>query len=345
MTYNLEKSVSDNKFRSRLFKASVEKTLLDERVSKIVLPTFDSMEDAEFVDSGSWVEEESSESEEPVETLQIFVGAPSSGSEPETSWDMPSTYSDAYTDSDEDDHSDFDDIESGALSISLGGTSSDTEKIPTPMVLQIGMTAMGPANPVVEPEQDLGVFFQGGNLQSIVEVTEDDAIVNTPNSSDISDEWHQISWDDVTINDILGTEDILEDDSDDYGDKLDFMNLDELPLPKLFTQKQEQQVSPAVVDVVDGTVVAQSTTVSKSVAENLEEDATEVIDAQTPSGIVPNKTEEPSIAKNVPTKLPPPPEKPIMPYQEDIWSNPLVVLWVVFIGVVFVWVVIWKTLS
>ena len=339
--------MSDNKFRSRLFKASVEKTLLDERVSKIVLPTFDAMDASEFVDSGSWVEEESSEEEEEVETLQIFVGTSTGSTEPEISWDMPSKYSDEYSDFDEDDDIDFDDAEDGTLSISVGVPSIDTKKSATPMVLQIGMTSMGPANPIIEPEQDLGVFFQGANLQSIVEVDEDDTLSTVPSASEISDEWNQISWDDVTLSDILGTEDTLDDDSDDYGDKLDFMNLDELPLPTLFSKKQQENVSPVLsVEKTRETVSAEETNHSESDSLAVsDEDATEVILQKTSKSSILDNTEEQQGAKNVPIKLPPPPEKPIMPYQEDIWSNPLVVLWVVFIGVVFIWVVIWKTLS
>ena len=79
--------MADKQFRSKLFQAQPNQLFLDERVSKIVLPSAQDME-KEALDPENLailMEEESEESEDEG-VLQIFVGSAQSEVEPEKTW-------------------------------------------------------------------------------------------------------------------------------------------------------------------------------------------------------------------------------------------------------------------
>ena len=111
--------MSDKPTKSRLFQAPPNELLLDERVSKIVLPTFAASRPVMDEREANWGLKNDQEDEfKQTEKLQIFVGT--SGTSNTSSWEIP----------DEEEDDPFDDLDF-------------EDDIPTPMILNLGSLEAG----------------------------------------------------------------------------------------------------------------------------------------------------------------------------------------------------------
>jgi len=174
--------MSNKKFRSKLFQAQPNQLLLDERVSKIILPEIAAEEKLEELDSVFLPEQEEQQNEE---SLQIFVGAPETEIDPSSTWEIEEESSyDAF--------SDFDSEE------------EPTTVIPLEIPSKLQEYHEDSTIPLSVPLESIREVYDSSSKESLVTV-------------DI-DEWSEIDWDDVTLSDILGEED--QEDEDNYGESL-----------------------------------------------------------------------------------------------------------------------------
>lgn len=201
--------MSDKKSQSRLFRGKPNQVLLDERVSRIVLPTLG--EDRDFLEDQDDFLQVDEESSEETQVLQIFVGSSTTEVDPSSTWNL---------DDEDDDPFDL-----------LDDSNEDSDSEPESAVF-INLREPETIHVEEEPEDlnPLGAFYKGMPLQPIIEIDEQAQLGETEQG----DDWDQIKWDEVTLKDILG-EDFQEefdfdDSADDYGMKLDFLEND-IPEP------------------------------------------------------------------------------------------------------------------
>ncbi len=175
--------MTTKKTTSRLFKGAPDQLFLDERVSKIALPTlrqdravFDEREANWGLDS-----HQESDIEEQTEALQVFVGV----SKPTNREQEEASSEDGF----------------GVLWAEEGLDSEDAlDDLPMPMSLNLNQ-------PIQEQvAEDPTVLISKMPLQSIQEVQEDE-----PTTSPLAEnDWETINWDDVTLSDILGDMDDVD---------------------------------------------------------------------------------------------------------------------------------------
>ena len=184
---------------------------LDERVSKIVLPSTQDME-TEALDPENLailMEEESEESED-AGILQIFVGSAESEVQPDTTWAI---------DEDEENYFDFD------------SEDDEENEITVAMPLQI------------TPQQ--------ASMSAGTKSTESPSVmveVNLKKDTDFEDEWEEVDWNEVTLSDILGETDDYFVESDDelekeHGDSLGMWLDETIPEPLSLGHSQDESMS------------------------------------------------------------------------------------------------------
>ena len=296
--------------KSRLFKGQPDQLLLDERVSKIALPTLD--DDRVVMDEreANWglnpIEEDETEV---TEKLQIFVGLPQK--ESSTEWDIS-----------EDDNPFWDDDD------------APLDELPVPMAL-----SLNPAEINVTVEDKTSTNLPPGlALQPIQEINEDTSIAEGDFEND-DDEWGQIQWDDVTLSDILGDlDDVEEVDDDPAGATIMIGNPE--PTDEVFPALVTIEDIPAWEDSWE-----QEDTDPVGPSLNLNEDWFSETDTDT------NVHSEPtSVVSPVPTKTytgshRPPPPKIVLRQSRGFWDDPIVRVWLMILGAALIAAIVWRILQ
>lgn len=312
--------MTTKKSKSRLFKGSPTQLLLDERVSKIALPTLDDNRAVMDEREANWgldlVEEDETEV---TEKLQIFVGLPTR--EPPTEWEI-SEDDDPFWDEDDD----------------------PIDEVPMPMALSLNLEQSQTENESVE---SASVLPAGIPLQPIQEVQDGEADLE----EEASDDWGQIQWDDVTLSDILGDMTDLDEDLDDEAGGA-VLDLNEP------AGESSNEVFPALISLEDIPAWEESweqdDTDPAGATLNLDDDWFSESDTTT---VAPNmnvstvKTSEPKGLYNprpqtsyTSSKRPPPPRivlrKPV-----GFWQDPIVRIWLMILSVALVAAIIWRILQ
>ena len=301
--------------KSRLFKGSPDQLLLDERVSKIALPTLD--DDRVVMDEreANWgLNPHEEEDPEVTEKLQIFVGLPQKESAVE--WDIS-----------EDDNPFWDEDD------------SPLDELPVPMAL-----SLNPAEITVETAETTTLNLPPGlPLQSIQEIHEDITNAEVETDPDESDEWGQIQWDDVTLSDILGDlDDVVEVDDDPAGASL-MIGLAETTAPI------EEEVFPALVSIEDIPVWEESweqdDTDPVGPSLNLEEEWFSETDgdvslAPEVHAVTPQRTPKTYTGSNRP-----PPPRIVLRQSHGFWEDPIVRVWLMILGVALIAAIVWRILQ
>lgn len=295
------------KIQSSLFQGSSDELLLDERVSKIVLPTLRSdriqMDEKEV----HWgLKSPELQEDLPTDTLQIYVGVGDTEDQA-TDWDIP----------DDDPFDDFDDID---------------DELPSPMTLSLNPVAL-----MAEEEETTEIQVPVGiSLQPIQEIQVDEEL---PDPS-MDDDWDSINWDDVTLSDILGeeTEVIVKTPSTDTGAAL--FDLDEESSEEIFP------VQFAVEDIPDWTDEWDHDLSEEGAELNLDDDwfAQESSAVLNKSDASPTEhqspIEPPEFSQPTESSI------PIVPVDADRWwGSPLVVIWVVILLVSFCAALVWRIMQ
>lgn len=289
--------------KSRLFQASPDHLLLDERVSKIVLPALDANRAQMDEKEVHWgLKSPELVDELPTETLQIFVGT---GQQNESDWDIPDD--DPFAD-------DFDDID---------------EDLPNPMVLSFNTAAAEVSTETPELKVPVGV-----TLHAIQEIQVDEELP----SPDLDDDWDSINWDDVTLSDILGDETEIieiEPDTRTTGALLTFDD-----------EESSEDVFPvqvAIEDIPDWTEDWDNDLSEEGAELNLDDDwFSQEVTARIESPELASTASVATAVSDEPTQSV---ATPIVAPQDNWWSSPLVVIWIVILLVAFCAALLWRIMQ
>lgn len=254
--------------------------------------------------------------EEPdvTEKLQIFVGLPQK--ESDMDWDIS-----------EDDNPFWDEED------------SPIDELPVPMALSLNPAEIT----VTQEESSTSNLPPGLPLQSIQEIHEDTSTVETELSHDDSDEWAQIQWDDVTLSDILGgLDDVEELDEDPAGASL-ILGMTEPTAPL------EDEVFPALVSIEDIPAWEESweqeDTDPAGPRLNLEEEWFSETDAdQEVTSDVYTVSPKSPLKTYTASKRPPPP-RIVVRQSRGFWEDPLVRVWLMILGVALIAAIVWRILQ
>lgn len=313
--------------KSRLFKGSPDQLLLDERVSKIVLPTLE--EDRAVMDEkeGNWglspIEDDETEV---TETLQIFIGLPEKKTE--TTWEIS-----------EDDNPFWDEED------------AELDEVPVPMSLSLNPSAIiSETNNQNEQEEVTSGLPPGLSLQSIQEIHDDEPVPQLEES----DEWGQIAWDDVTLSDILGDFDNEEIDDDPAGAQIVFETT-----VATGSNAASEEVFPALVSLEDiptweesweqdetdpiGPELNFSETTSPDVALN-----DEWFDDLPDPEIADQHDVQSLPVSNMPSYTNshrPPPPRIVLKQSVGFWNDPFVQVWLMILSIALIAAMIWRILQ
>jgi hypothetical protein len=321
--------VSQKKSSSRLFKGSPNQLLLDERVSKIALPTLDDNRVVMDEREANWGLKTVEEEERPAEALQIFVGIPTldttSDSSP-SSWDI-SEDDDPFWDESIDD---------------------DLEVVPTPMALSFNTSLSTLAEEVKGSDAELSML-PGIPLQPIQEIQKDESL---PFHDGDEDDWAQINWDDVTLSDILGGFDELDEELDDEfdpdssGAKIDLgFDMDSVDQDEM----EETEVFPTLVTIEDAPswedAWEQEDTDPVGPSLNLDEDW--FSEAEHATDTLPILQMEDSIQHHpsYTTSNRRPPPRIVIRQPKSLWDDTLVKVWLMILGLAFFTALLWRFLQ
>lgn len=314
--------------KSRLFKGSPDQLLLDERVSKIVLPTLDADRAVMDEKEGNWglspIEEDETEV---TETLQVFIGLPEKNTA--SAWEIS-----------EDDNPFWDE------------DGDELDEVPVPMSLSLNPAAvMSQENSTQEEEVNSGLP-PGLALQSIQEIHDDEPIQQTEES----DDWGQIAWDDVTLSDILGDFDGGEVDDDPAGAQLVF----ETNTSNESNTASEDDVFPALVSLED--IPAWEESWEQDETDPIGPELN--FEEQTSSGIQLNDqwfddgsslsgSDEMNDVQSLPvSKMPsytnshrPPPPRIVLKQSVGFWKDSFVQVWLMILSIALIAAIIWRILQ
>ena len=316
--------MTQKKSSSRLFKGSPNNLLLDERVSKIALPTLDENRIVMDEREANWGLKTVEEEEQPPETLQIFVGIPTQETTSDTtpsSWEI----------SEEDDPFWDDSIE------------DDLDVVPTPMALSLNTLV----EEVKEPDAELSVL-PGIPLQPIQEIQKDESL---PMNDGDEDDWAQINWDDVTLSDILGGLDDLDEDIEDdvdadiAGPKID-LGFD---IDSTDDANEETEVFPTLVSIEDAPSWEDAWEQEETdpVGPSLDLDEDWFSEAEQATDALPILQMEDSVQYQLSytTSNRPPPPRIVIRKPKSFWDDTLVRVWLMILGLAFFAALLWRFLQ
>ena len=298
--------MTQKKNQSSLFQGSSDELLLDERVSKIVLPTLRSdriqMDEKEV----HWgLKSPEIEEDFSTDTLQIYVGV-GDAERQDADWDI----------SDDDPFDEFDDID---------------DELPSPMTLSLNPMAL-----VEEVEETTEIQMPVGiPLQAIREIQVDEEL---PNPS-LDDDWDSINWDDVTLSDILGEEtEIISKEHSSEPSGAALFDLDEESSEDVFP------VQFAIEDIPDWTDEWEHELSEEGAELNLDDDwfaqeSTVVLNKSVVATSEQN-VDVPEFAQPTESSI------PVVAVDADRWwGSPLVVIWVVILLVSFCAALVWRIMQ
>lgn len=316
--------MTQKKSSSRLFKGSPNHLLLDERVSKIALPTLDENRIVMDEREANWGLKTVEEEEQPPEALQIFVGIPTqedtSGTAP-SSWEV-SEEDDLFWDDSIDD---------------------DLDVVPTPMALSLNTLV----EEVKESNAELSVL-PGIPLQPIQEIQKDESL---PMNDGDEDDWAQINWDDVTLSDILGGLDELDEDiednfdSDTAGAKID-LGFD---MASTDDENEETEVFPTLVTIEDAPswedAWEQEETDPVGPSLDLDEDWFSEAEQVTDALPILQMEDSTQYQSSYTTSNRPPPPRIVIRKPKSFWDDTLVRVWLMILGLAFFAALLWRFLQ
>ena|GEM_PF-5948125 len=324
-------TVTQKKSSSRLFKGSPNHLLLDERVSKIALPTLDENRIVMDEREANWGLKTVEEKEQPREALQIFVGMPTQEVTSDTPPSSSSSSSSSWEISEEDDLFWDDSID------------DDLDVVPTPMALSLNTLV----EEVKESDAELSIL-PGIPLQPIQEIQKDESL---PMQDGDEDDWAQINWDDVTLSDILGgldelDEDIGDDlDSDTAGAKID-LGFD---IDSSDDENEETEIFPTLVTIEDAPswedAWEQEETDPVGPTLDLDEDWFSEAEQDTDALPILQMEDSAQYQTSYTTSNRPPPPRIVIRKPKSFWDDTLVKIWLMILGLAFVAALLWRILQ
>jgi hypothetical protein len=195
------------------------------------------------------------------------------------------------------------------------------DNVPTPMILNLGALEIQEDDNSNAASVPVGV-----QLHSIQEVQEDEDMPSLE-----PDEWGQINWDDVTLSDILGDEtDIDEPPTEIFGAAL---SMEEESSEEIFPVQVSLEDIPDWSEDWDQDISEEGAELNLGEEWFSSDEITQPIG--TPPPIVVDSTHT---APLIPAPV-------FAARKQDIWSNPLVIIWLLILAVSFLAALTWRLMQ